>query len=85
MCEQLVDTPPPADLDPELEAAKAALQGAREKRREADALARQNEAALTGEQAKLQAARQSLAELESRCAELQAGVAAGEEEIRRPS
>jgi exonuclease SbcC len=81
VCEQLVDTPPPADLHPELEAAKAALEGAREKRKEADALARKNEAALTGEQAKLHAARQSLAELESRCAELQARVAAGEEGI----
>jgi exonuclease SbcC len=81
VCEQLVDTPPPADLNPELEAAKAALEGAREKRREAEALARKNEAALTGEQAKLHAARQSLTELESRCAELQARVAAGEEGI----
>jgi exonuclease SbcC len=83
VCEQLVDTPPPAHLSPELEAARAALQGAREKRREADALARQNEAALTSELARLQAARQSLTELESRCAELQASVAAGEEEICR--
>ncbi len=83
VCEQLVDAPPPADLDPELEAAKAALKGAREKRKEADVLARLNEAALTGEQAKLHAARQSLTELESRCAELQATVAAGEEEICR--
>jgi DNA repair protein SbcC/Rad50 len=83
VCEQLVDTPPPALPAPELEAAKAALRAAREKQRETDALARQNEAALTGEQARLQAARQSLTELESRCAELQAGVAAGEEGIRR--
>ncbi|MFL6234111.1 MAG: AAA family ATPase [Thermoanaerobaculia bacterium] len=83
VCEQLVDTPPPADLNPELEAAKAAVQAAGERRKEADALARKNEAALTGGQARLQAARQSLAELESRCAELQARVAAGEEEIRR--
>lgn len=83
VCEQLVDTPPPADLDPELEAARAAFQGARERRKEADALARQNEAALTGEQARLHAARQGLTELESHCAELQSGVAAGEEEIFR--
>jgi exonuclease SbcC len=83
VCEQLVDTPPAADLDPELEAARAALEGARERQKKADALARQNEAALTGEQARLQAARQTLSELESRCAELQAGVAVGEEEIRR--
>jgi exonuclease SbcC len=81
VCEQLVDAPPPADLNPELEAAKAALEGAREKRKEAEALARKSEAALTGEQAKLHATRQSLTELESRCAELQARVAAGEEEI----
>jgi exonuclease SbcC len=83
VCEQLVDTPPAADLNPELESAKATLQGAGEKRKEADALARKNEAALTGEQARLQSARQGLTELESRCAELQARVAAGEEAIRR--
>jgi exonuclease SbcC len=83
VCEQIVDTPPPADLDPELEAAKAALQDARETRKGADTLARQTEAALTVEGAKLQAARQSLAEQESRLAELQATVATEEEEIRR--
>jgi exonuclease SbcC len=83
VCEQFVATPPPADLDPELEAARAALQSAQERRREAEALARQNETALTSEQASLHAARQSLAELESRCAELQSAVAAGEEEIFR--
>ena len=83
VCEQLVDTPPPALSAPEVEAARAGLQGAREKRNEAEALARQNEASLTGELARLQAARQGLAELESRCAELQAGVAAGEKEIFR--
>ncbi|HEV7514674.1 MAG TPA: SMC family ATPase [Thermoanaerobaculia bacterium] len=83
VCEQLVDTPPPAHLAPELEAARAALQGAREQRREADALARQNENAATGEQARLHAARQSLAEMAARCAELLASVAAGEEGIWR--
>jgi exonuclease SbcC len=83
VCEQLVATPPPAHPAPELKAARAALLGARETRKEADALARQHEAALTGDQAKLQAARQSLAELEARSAELQAGVAAAEEEIRQ--
>jgi DNA repair protein SbcC/Rad50 len=82
VCEQPVDTPPPARPAPELEAARGALQGARERRKEADALARQNEAALTGEQARLQAARQSLAELESLCAELQANIALGEEGLR---
>jgi exonuclease SbcC len=83
VCEQLVDAPPPADLDPELEAARVAFQAAREKRKETDALARQTEAALLGEAARLQAARQSLAELEPRHAELQANVAAGAEDIRR--
>jgi DNA repair protein SbcC/Rad50 len=83
VCEQLVETPPPANLHPELEAAKAAVQTAGERRREAEASARKNEAALTGEQAKLQAVQQGLAELESRCAELQARVAASEKEIRR--
>lgn len=83
VCEQLVDTPPPADLDPELEAARAAFQGAREARKETDALARQNESALKGEQAKLQASLQSLTDLESRCAELQSTVAVGEDEIFR--
>jgi exonuclease SbcC len=83
VCEQIVDTPPPVQRAPEVEAARAALQGARDLRKETDALARKNEAAFTGGQARLQAARQSLGELESRYAELQAGVAAGEEEIRR--
>src|SRR6185312_9050625 len=83
VCEQIVDLPPPVLITPEIDAARAALHGARETRKEAEALARQNEAALTGDQARLQAARQSLAELESRYAELQAGVAAGEEEIFR--
>ncbi len=81
VCEQLVDSPPPVQRAPEVEAARVALQGAREKRKETEALARQTEAALTGELAGLQAARQSLAELESRHAGLQAGVAAGEKEI----
>jgi len=76
VCEQLVDIPPPARMAPQAEAA-------RDRRKEADALARRNEAALTGEQASLDAARQSLAELESRGAELQGNVAAGEEEIFR--
>jgi exonuclease SbcC len=83
VCEQLVATPPPADPDPELEAAKAALKATRERRREADALARQSESALTDGQARLQVARQSLTDQESRCAELQGSVTAGEEEIRR--
>ena len=83
VCEQIVDTPPPAHLAPEVEAARAALQDAREKQKEGDALTRQHEAALAGEQARLHAARQSLTELESRCAELQADVAAGEEAIHR--
>jgi exonuclease SbcC len=83
VCEQLVDSPPPVQRAPEVEAARAVLQGAREKRKETEALARANEAALTGEQARLLAARQSLTELESRCAELQAIVAAGEEGIGR--
>lgn len=83
VCEQLVDTPPPVHLAPEVEAARGALQSARQKRTEADALARQKEDALTSEQARLQAARQSLTEMESRCAELQTSVAAGEEAICR--
>jgi len=83
VCEQLVATPPPADLNPELEAAKAALQAAGERRRETEELARKNEAALTGEQARLQAARQNLSDLESRCAELRARVTTGEEGVRR--
>ncbi|PYQ54484.1 MAG: hypothetical protein DMF53_29430, partial [Acidobacteria bacterium] len=84
VCEQIVNAPPPARLAPEVEAARTALQDAREKRKEADALARKNEAAFTGAQARLQAARQGLAELESRHADLQASVAAGEKAIRRP-
>ncbi|MFL6197181.1 MAG: AAA family ATPase, partial [Thermoanaerobaculia bacterium] len=83
VCEQLVDTPPPVEMAPEVEAARAALQDARKTRKEADALARRNEDALTGEQARLHAARQGLAELEARSAELNATVAAGGDEIRR--
>jgi exonuclease SbcC len=83
VCEQLVDAPPPAQRAPEVEAARAAFQGAREKQREADALARQKEAALTSEQAKLNAARQTLLELEARFSELQVSVAEGEKGIRR--
>jgi exonuclease SbcC len=79
VCEQLVDTPPPVERAPEVEAARAAVQNARATRKEADALAGKNEAALAGGQASLQAARQSLTELEARYAELQAAVAASEE------
>ncbi len=78
VCEQPVGAPPAADLHPELEAARAALESARKRRKEADALARQKEAALTGEQARLHAARQSLTEFESLCAEMQDNIAAGE-------
>ncbi len=81
VCEQIVDAPPPVQMAPEVEAARAALKDAREKRKEAEALARKSETALTGGEARLHESRQSLAELESRCAELQAGVAAGEEAI----
>jgi exonuclease SbcC len=83
VCEQIVDTPPPAQRAPEVETARATLQRARETFKEADALARQRETELTGEQARLQAARQGLAELEARCAELQDSITAVEEEIRR--
>ena len=82
VCEQPVATPPPAYPAPELEAARAALDNARERQKEADALARQGEDALTGEQARLQAARQGLAELESLYAEMQENIAAGEEGLR---
>jgi exonuclease SbcC len=81
VCEQLVDTPPALHLAPEVETTKAAFRAARDKRAEADALARQSEAALTGEEAQLLAARQGLSELEARCAEIQAGVAAAEAAI----
>lgn len=81
VCEQLVDTPPPVRMAPEVEAARAAVQSAREMRKEADSLARKNEAALMGGRAGLDAARQSLLELEARHAELQAAVAAGEERL----
>ncbi len=83
VCEQIVNAPPSAEPAPGLEAARAALQSAREMRRDADALAQQQEASLTGEQARLNAARQSLTELELRHTELQASVAASEEEVGR--
>jgi exonuclease SbcC len=78
VCEQIVEARPASHRAPAVEAARAALQGAREKSAGAEALARQSEAALTGAEAKLLAARQGLAELEARCAEIQAGVEAGE-------
>jgi DNA repair protein SbcC/Rad50 len=83
VCEQIVDAPPPVERAPEVEVARAAVQSAREARKEADTLARKNEAALTGGQASLDGARQSLTELEERYAELQAGVAAGEERLHQ--
>jgi exonuclease SbcC len=83
VCEQIVDAPPPADPAPELDEARAALQSARATRNEADALARQKEAVLTGEQAKIQAARQGIADLEARSAEAQASVTTAEKEIRQ--
>lgn len=81
VCEQIVDTPPPVHPAPELETARAALQGAREALRKAEALARDNESAFTSGQARLQADRQNFGEQEALQAELQAGVAAGEEKI----
>jgi exonuclease SbcC len=81
VCEQLVDTPPAIQLAPEVEAARAAYRAARDKRADAEALARRSEAALTGEEAQLLAARQGLSELEARCAEIKAGVAAAEAAI----
>jgi exonuclease SbcC len=78
VCEQIVESSPPAQRAPEVEAATAALQTARDKRKEADALARQSEAALTGEEARLQAAQQGLAELEARGADLQDSVHSAE-------
>jgi exonuclease SbcC len=83
VCEQIVAAPPTVRRAPEIEKASTALQAAREKRTEADTLARQKEDSCTSEQARLQASRQSLEELESRYAELQAGMAAVETEIRR--
>ncbi|HTQ79766.1 MAG TPA: SbcC/MukB-like Walker B domain-containing protein, partial [Thermoanaerobaculia bacterium] len=83
VCEQLVATPPPVELAPEVEAARAALLKTRETQREAEALVRQGESRLTGEQARLLAAQQSLTELEARCTELDSGVAAKEAEIRQ--
>ncbi|MES1244236.1 MAG: SMC family ATPase [Acidobacteriota bacterium] len=83
VCEQLVDAPPPAHPAPEVEAARIALQAAREALKEADAGARRNEDAFTAGQARIQAARQGLAELETLCADLQSGLAAGEKKVRR--
>lgn len=83
VCEQIVAKPPRARRAPEVEAATAALQEARETRKEAEALARTRENELTGEQARLQAAQQSLAEMELRFGELQQSIAANEEGIRK--
>ena len=83
VCEQLVDTPPAIHLAPEVEATRAGFRAARDRRADADTLARQSEAGLTGEEAQLLAARRGLSELEARCAEIQAGVAAAEAAIRQ--
>jgi exonuclease SbcC len=83
VCEQIVVTPPAVRLAPEVEAARAAVLYAREELAAADALARQSEAAQTLEEAMLHAARQGLAELAARHAELRAGVEAAESAIRR--
>lgn len=82
VCEQLVETPPPVQSAPEVETARAAFRSARETRKEADALARKNEAAYTGELARLQSVGQSQAEQESLYAELQAGIFVSEASIR---
>lgn len=83
VCEQIVATPPPVQLVPAVEAARAAVVAGREEQAAADALARQSEAAQTREQAMLDAAGQGLADLAARHAELRAGVAAAEAAIRR--
>ncbi|MBV8200465.1 MAG: SMC family ATPase, partial [Acidobacteria bacterium] len=83
VCEQVVATPPPVELAPAVEAARAAVVAARQQQAAADALARQSEAAQTREQAMLDAARQGLAELVARHGELRAGLAAAEAAIRR--
>lgn len=83
VCEQLVTAPPAIRRAPEVEKATAALQAARERRTEADALARQQEDTFTSAQAKLQAARQSLEEQDSRYTELRAGMTIVEKDIRR--
>jgi exonuclease SbcC len=83
VCEQIVDVAPEVRGAPELAAASAAVQDARNQRAAAEALARQGEAALAGEEAKLLVARQGLSELEARHDELSAAVAAGEDAILR--
>ena len=83
VCEQVVDNPPAFHLAPEVATKRAAFRAARDQRAAADALARQSEAALTGEEAQLLAARQGLSELEARCAEIHASVVAAEAAIRQ--
>jgi exonuclease SbcC len=81
VCGQGVEVPPAVHLAPEIEAARAALQAARQKHADADARTRQATAALTGAEARLAAARQDLGELEARCAQLQARVTESETAI----
>ncbi|HEY6324236.1 MAG TPA: SbcC/MukB-like Walker B domain-containing protein, partial [Thermoanaerobaculia bacterium] len=83
VCEQIVASPPAAQPAPKVEAARAAVLGAREEQAAADALARRSETARTREEAMLAAGRQGLVELEARRAELAAAVQAGESAIRR--
>jgi exonuclease SbcC len=81
VCGQVVDVPPAVHLAPEIEAARAALQAARQKHVDADAQTRLAAAALSGAEARLTAARQDVGELETRCAQLQARVTEGETAI----
>lgn len=82
VCEQTVGSPPPANLNADIENAKGALSAAKKRQREVEAAARAAEDLLTSEGASATVARGNLAELDSRCSFLTTTVARVEAEIR---
>lgn len=82
VCEQTVSSPPPANLNPEIESATRALNAAKKVQREAETAARAAEDRLTSEDAGATLARGSLADLVGQCSLLTATVARMETELR---
>jgi len=82
VCEQTVASPPPRNLNPEVDAAKNTLETAKKLLGEADVKVRKSQEALTRAQANVAAEQKSLAELEERCSGLEAKVSKDDGEIR---
>ncbi|MEO8360176.1 MAG: SbcC/MukB-like Walker B domain-containing protein [Vicinamibacteria bacterium] len=82
VCEQTVVSPPPANLNPETEAATRALESATKLQREAETAARAAEDRLTSEDAGANVARANLADLDRNCSLLRATIAREDADIR---